>query len=360
MNTAIWHSAHVFHHAPDGTDELLLTGVRPLLASFDNEGFPAYFQRHWAKGPHVRINVRASRRSWDQRLRPMIDEAMGAYLSDHPSQGHPDPEHEMRAHEELARLEEEHGPLFPWHPDNSIHYADFDRRLHVLGTPEASDLLARFHADTTELAFAIMEDARGGARLERLFTLMLATAGEACPPITKGAISYRSHTEGFLANVSRPGAIRDRFQQIHQTNRQALAERLHEVLRGLESGEHRLPHLAEWVALVREYKRRLEGLEAEGLLVLPRVGLPMQSTGQWSRVSPFHKALFGNEEIRKELDESSWFTVYRALLNYQYLFFGRVGVIPRERFLLCYLAARTVELEFDVEVPEMLGLGITP
>ncbi|WP_283133917.1 thiopeptide maturation pyridine synthase [Rhizohabitans arisaemae] len=360
MTTSTWHSAHVFHHSPEGVDELILGAVRPLISALP-AGTSGYFQRHWVLGPHVRINVRAEPGVWDRTVRPLIEEIVGGHQRRHPSAGHPDPEWEMRAHEKLAQLESEPGPLAPWQPDNTIGYAPFDPRLHVLGTPEASELLARFHVETTPLVFKIMEDVAGGAqRLDIALNLMLASAQVLCPPIDKGAISYRSHAEGFLANVVNPGEMRERFDRVFASNRESLSARLREVLAGVETGEHGLPHLAGWTAILADFQQRVQDLSRTGGLILPRVGLPMAGTGEWNRVSPFHRVLFGNEEVRRELDESEWFTVYRALLNYQYLFFSRFGMIPRERFLLCYLAARAVETEYDVRIPEMFseaGLG---
>jgi hypothetical protein len=349
--TAQWHSAHVHYHTGDA-DTLILDAVRPLVEQL---GCPAFFTRHWLRGPHVRLAVLVDEPTWSGQVRPLIDETIGGWLVEHPSTGAVDMDRELAAHRWLAELEEESGEITPWHPDNTIDYPPYDRRLHVLGSEAAADLLASFHADTTELAFAVLAGVRAGApRLATPLDLMLATAELACPPITRGVLSYRSHVEGFLANCADPAGMRTRFDQRYEAVRDPLAERLGEVLATVAGTGRPLPYLAGWAELVRRYYARTEELVAAEQLRLPEFVVPLPAGARprgYAKVSEFHAALGANEDALRELREGQWFAIYRVLLNYQYLLFSRLGLRPVDRFLLCYLAARTVEDTYGLPAP---------
>ncbi|GIH05364.1 hypothetical protein Rhe02_34310 [Rhizocola hellebori] len=357
-----WYSAHVYYYDRN-QDDLLLDAVRPLFAEFATmEGVGRwYWQRHWRLGPHVRLNVRATEAAWTKQVQPLIDRVIGDYLREHPSAGTASPERDLPSHRQLAALEQEHGPLMPWQPDNSIHYTDYDRRLHVLGTQQSSDLLADFHAVTTPIADACLELARkSGDRFDIPLSFMFATAARGCPPIEKGFLSYRSHAEGFLANSSNPAGFRERFEQLYWTNAEMLQRQLTSVLGFLDGGEQEPPLMSEWASIVDIYHSRALALHRAGHLVLQAIVTPEQAQATQAapghlNVSDFHRALLGNDEIRTELAAAEWFAVYRVLLNYQYLLFNRLGMAPVQRFTLCYLAARTVEEAYQIPIPAMFS-----
>lgn len=357
-----WHSTHVAYHDRTGHDELILDAVRPLFAALPAEVDGAYFSRHWVRGPHVRIHVRCTPEVFDTAVRPLIESAVGAQLERRPSAEHPGPAHEQRLHERLAELESEAGPLTPWLPNNTIHHLPYDRRLHVLRTEEAADQLAEFHTDTTPIAFEVLDRVRAGEqRLDLLISLMMGTAHAACPPISRGYFSYRSHAEGFFANSGDGAGLRAQFDRVYESNRDGLAERMKEVLAAVDGGDEEVALLPPWLVVVRKYQERSGPMLEQGLLPMPDP-LPTAAAegkttqpGQFSNISEFHQALYGNADVRRQLTET-WFTVYRVLLNYQYLFFSRLGVTPVERFMLCHLVARTVEDSQGIELPAMIGL----
>ena len=72
--------------------------------------------RHWQRGPHLRLNIRASDRDWTRVVQPAINEVIGGYLAAHPSTAQLDEAAMLPQHELLAMLEEEHGPLTPGSP----------------------------------------------------------------------------------------------------------------------------------------------------------------------------------------------------------------------------------------------------
>ena len=349
-----WHSVQVHRHHPRGTDDMLLDTVRPLVAEIAADVDGAFFTRHWRRGPHVRIQVCCSDAAWPA-VRSVITGRMRAFLESDPSAGHPDPEGELVRHAWLAELEDEPGPIAPWHPDNSIQFEPFDARLHVLGTQETADLLTRYHVVTTPLVFDVLAAMRGGAQLSVLaLRLMFATAELGYPPITRGFLSYRSHAEGYLANTTDPAAMRARFEEAYRRNSNSLGELLTETLADVGGAEaEHSPRwlLPAWLPVARTVLDRAMALSEEGSLRLAPIEVPAESGPGGLTPSSFHRSLFGDEEVRRLLSES-WFTVYRVLLNFQYLLFGRLGMAPRDRFLLCYLAARTVEDRYDIRRPD--------
>lgn len=360
-----WHSAHVYYYSPQ-KDTLILDAVRPLLAAVgrSSEVSQAYFVRHWLRGPHIRVHVRTTPSAWRHQVQPLIAEVIGGYLRTHPSTSDMSEERELPVHRRLADLELEDGPLTPWYPDNSVQYLPYDKRLHVLRTEESAALLADFHVDTTPLAFAALDHVRRGAnRLEVPLALAFATAARGCPPIDKGFISYRSHAEGFLANSSDPDGLRTRFERAYRSNAGAVTQLLTEVLTDIETGQHEVPFLADWIRIVDTYQRRAGDLNDAGGLALAPIEVPPDPPESGAaapvgkNVSAFHRALFGDSRIRETLNGSPWFAVYRVLLNYQYLLFNRLGLVPVERFLLCYLVARTVEEAYDISIPDFIDPG---
>jgi len=306
--------------------------------------------------------------TWRNQAQPRTAAVIGEYLRQHPSRATLDPEQELRAHTTLAELESEHGTLAPWFPDNSVQYLPYDRRLHVLGMSEAADLLADFHVQTTPLAFRILaEQPAGSPRLGALLSLMFASAQIGCPPISSGYLSYRSHAEGFFANCADPDGTRSRFESRYQANREQLAEHMRAAISvadddaQLGTGEIAdVPYLSEWSAIARTFLAAAERLVSDGKLSLPGLHSTDQVEQRLGRglrnISEFHEALYANENVLRVLGSGSWFDVYRVLLNYQYMFFSRLGLSPPNKFLLCHLAARTVEETHDVTLNKVLDL----
>jgi hypothetical protein len=78
------HTLHIAYHDAD-KNGLLLDGIRPALARLGADGTNAFLLRHWWRGPHLRLNVRTDERAWRERVRPLVEKAVGAYLAAHPS-----------------------------------------------------------------------------------------------------------------------------------------------------------------------------------------------------------------------------------------------------------------------------------
>lgn len=348
-----WRSVHVYYHG-SGLDDLIFEAVQPLFAEVRTSVNGAYFLRHWRQGPHVRVNLRSDQDTWSATVKPAVEDIIGEFLRRKPSTATVDERTQLPGHRVLAVREHERGPLEPWYPNNSIQYQPHDDRRHVLGSERASDLLIQFYCDTTELAFEMLRLANSGTdRLVIGLDLMFAVAHTMFPPVTRGFISYRSHAEAFLARTGRAAAAREVFERRYQLRRSELACRLRAVLATFDGSSHPVPFVREWTAVMQRYQAAGEELIRSGELSFAgSVGGSRVTEGP-PRLSEFHSLLVSSSGY-EALSRSTPFLCYRLILNYTYLHLTRLGVRPVDRFLLCHLAANTVEDAFGVSAMDMI------
>ena len=353
-----WRSAHIYYYEPDKTG-LLLDAVRPLLGRLRDVAPSAHVLRHWRRGPHLRLNIRASDRTWTGIVKPAIDEVIGGYLAAHPSTARLDEGTTLAQHELLAKVEKEHGPLTPWFPDNSIQYAAYDDRLHVLRDPEAADLLADFYTESTPLLFQMLDQVRTGHERPELIGLsvMLANSVTAMPPITHSYVSYRSHAEGFICLCADPGTTRRQFDDYYTDNRAALTARVRAVMATLEGdGADPVAFVRDWAGLIARFRDRATPLIAAGKLIRP----PAYDQNQAATTpNELHNMMFGNRAYHKAVFENPEFSRYRLLINYTYLHISRLGLTPPQRFRLCHLAANAVEEVYHRNAIEEIRLYVS-
>ncbi|MEU7748608.1 thiopeptide maturation pyridine synthase [Nonomuraea sp. NPDC049158] len=391
-----WHSVHIAYHDVPGQDDLLLDAVGPLLRRVSGIVEAAHVLRHWRRGPHLRLNVKTDPATWADAVRQAIDEVIGSYLRVHPSTVVLDQRGLLAQHRVLAEQEKDPGPLTPWYPDNSLHYAPYDPRHQALDE-DAADLLADFYTDSTPLLLDMLRHVRLGHDTKDglAMALMLATSHTALGPITRSFVSYRSHAEGFLARCADPNAMRARFERDYQAQRDELTGRVRAVIATLDgttstdcttgtdstaAGTDRTDSTAgtghtttgtdatactagitgitgipvlfvrEWAALVAEYGRRAEPLIARGRLIRPG---SHQEALAIPRLSDFHRLMFSSRTYHDRVFADPDFLRYRVLINYTYLQNTRLGITPPARFRICHLAANAVEEVYDLSA---LGL----
>jgi AcrR family transcriptional regulator len=323
-----WRSAHIHYY--DNLDELILDAVQPVLDRLRADVDKAYWIRHWRRGPHLRLNIHTTSRTWDQIVHPALQEVVGGYLAAHPSTTVLDEPAETARHERLAVQEWETEPLRPWVPNNTIRYEPYDARLHVMGSQTCADLQADFHTDTTELAVAILAAIRGGAdRLVIALALMFAYARITLEPgITRGYMSYFSHATGFFDRRSSPESARVEFDRRYETRRESLAELLNEVLNTVETDDTTNPFITDWVRIARRYRQRSEPLIASGRVQWKHlddrpVGKVFRGTGTGILAD-----VRANDAWRAEVYESTWNQSHRLVLNFQYQLLSRLGIVP--------------------------------
>ncbi|WP_309114232.1 thiopeptide maturation pyridine synthase [Saccharothrix sp.] len=343
-----WHCVHVQYYDPD-KDGLILDAVRPLFDDLRPHAERLHLARHWRRGPHVRLFVKTDPGRWTRVVKPRIDTVIGEYLAAHPSTTVPDPARALAQHRLLARHEQEHGPLTPWLPDNTVHEQPYDPRLHVLRSPETAELMAEFAADSTPLLFDLLAQARVGARKELLaLELMPATSATARPPITRSFVSYRSHAEGYLHACGDPDAVRTAFEGHYRTHRQSFVDCTREVL--ATPG----PFARAWAALCREYGPRVQPLIGQGLVFAPTPAEPPAITPR----APMHAMMFGNRAFRQAVFANPGFLRYRFLLNCTYLQINRLGLTPYERMRTCHCAANAVEEIHGISAIELVRAAV--
>lgn len=358
-----WHGVQIYYYEED-KDGLILDCVRPLFERLRPEVEQLCFTRHWRRGPHLRLGILTTGKTFRDVVRPEVETTVGRYLATHPSTARVDEEKLLAVHRQLALEEHERGPLVPFYPDNSIQYDPFDRRIDVLGSEAAARLLERFYDETNQVAFEMLDHVRRGhSRLTVALDLMFATAHAMWPDIRRGFISYRSHAEGFIVRASNPEGRRARCEETYRSRSAALKQRLTAILEILDSGSRdnrrgEVPFIVEWVAIMERFRALVEPLIAAGDISFS-AGEAQQENRTWDpellRHSTFHRLLQSNSARLTFMREDLGFLCYRWMLNLLYLHLNRIGIRPVERFMLCYLAASTVEDLFGISANDFVA-----
>lgn len=348
-----WYSAHIYYYEPD-KDALILDAIRPLLHQLRSVVQGAYFVRHWRQGPHLRVHIRTDAHTWASTVTPLLEQTIGAYLRAHPSTAALDERVELPIHLLLAEREQEHGPLTPWYPDNSIHYQPYDPRLHVLRHQEVADLLNDYLSASTEILFDLLEYIRGGADTQELLSLglMLATSYTLAPPLHRSFMSYRSHAEGFMSSSTDPAATRAAFDAYYRTHREALTDRVRAVVATLEGRPEGppVPFVRDWAALLTTYADRAKPLIEAGL-VYPKTPAPQPSDPP---LPGYLQMLSLSRAYREGVLDTPHFHRYRLGINWTYLQLNRLGMTPFQRMRTCYIVASAVEDVYGVSVMDMV------
>ncbi|RJL24153.1 lantibiotic dehydratase C-terminal domain-containing protein [Bailinhaonella thermotolerans] len=310
-----WRSARVFYYEPD-KDDLLLDAVRPVMRRVAGDVHAAHVLRHWSEGPHLRLNIRSDQETWDELVRPAIEETVGGYLRDHPS---------------LERLEAGED----WQPDNTIVYEPAARRH-----PADEALLADFYSDTTEPLFAMLDHVRHGLDTKDglALALILAVSHGVSGPITRNLDSFRTLAEAYCARSEDPETTRTRFEEEYRARCGELTSRVSRVIQSLEGGD-RLPFVREWAALMTGYGERAAKLMAKGKAVAVAVADEPESP----QLSELNRLMMTADPDHDEATASPDFLRYRTLLNFTHLQFARLGLLPADTFRLCHLTANAVE-----------------
>ena len=343
-----WHTASVYYFDDRGRDDLIVDAVRPLFAA---AGVPAHFKRHWRRGPHVRLNFRATPRYLRREVLPRLDSTVGAFLRERPSNSTVsavDAAALLPLHVRLLDVEREHGQLWPWRADNSVHVEPYDSRAHVFGGKPAADLVAEFCTASNDAAFDAIDLVRRGRqqRLWLAFDLMVATAHAfAAGGITGGYVSFRAHAEVFMARSDEPQRWRADWNRRYRQAAGALRDRLDSAVAG--NGVTAAP----WLAALRGMRDRGFAMVDSGQLRMEAAAAGKQPPPD---ASPFLRELITNDDFHHRLMPSPAFRRYRLLLNLLYLHLTRIGVRPVDRYLLCHLVANCVEERYGLDCVESL------
>ncbi|WP_405914206.1 hypothetical protein OG760_35795 [Streptomyces sp. NBC_00963] len=378
-----WRAAHIAYFGDD-TDQLILHAVRPVIERCAGHVESAYVLRHWRRGPHLRLVVRATPAVFAGLVEPAVCELVGGHLRARPSTAAPLEEADLLPlHRRLAAAEREPGPLTPFYRDNSITWEEHDRRIDVLGCPVGADELALFYQQTNSLLFEHLESVAAGLPRETLaLRLMLATAHTLCrhpqdPSIRRGFVSFRSHAEGYLSTVG--PQVRDAFEQRYTANSTVLTAQVRAVVAALDSGAAEpgasdsgapdtgtsetgaaaepgpASELHRWVATIDPLGTRWTALYEAG--EIPETEIPADEEngiGELLTTSPLHRAINGSATYKQMMYRDPRFLRYRLMLNYTYLHLSRLGLPGLTRYLLCHLTANAVEEVYGVSALELV------
>ncbi|MER5769720.1 thiopeptide maturation pyridine synthase [Streptomyces sp. NPDC001985] len=345
-----WRSIQIRYYS-EAKDDLILDAVRPLLADLGDRVRQPYIVRHWRRGPHLRLNLRADADVWEREVLPEATARLGRHLRDHPSTTVLDEAAVTERQRLLAVRESDHGPLGPWYPDNTLQTEPYEDRRHILRDDRLIDLLDTFHAESTALAFPTLEAIRRGelSLFRVALDLMIAFAHTSVPPIARGYMSFRSHAEAFCSYCEDRDGVRAGFEAAYQ--RQAAPLRALVRDRVARVDEDRSPrHVREWLRLVARQKEIAAPLIAGGEIDLdgaaPEPGMVQRHTVD------FHEVLLGTGRYTTEVLGSEWFLTHRLAINMLYAHLSRLGLVPLQRYLFCHLIAGAVEAEYGVSPVE--------
>jgi hypothetical protein len=348
--------------------ELLRDVLLPEILDWarDDAVEAAYLQRHWRRGPHVRLCVRAAD-AQAARLRARDGLAVvAAHLAARPSGAPLDPVAYLERSRDLAELELRPDPLEPLWPDNRVFLEPAEDDTARFGGDEAfafrEDFLARAMAPVRQL----LDAARERPALVPTYVLHIFVVLAASYPsgIGYGYLSFRSHLEDFLDDRDGEGAMRAAFAQRFEPARDAVRRQVEALLDELgDDGRGPLadPVLATWQELFGWAWERARELAGRGVLTEDPAPLlsPIahvlggRAARRWTfddarGKSDFHERL-GDLDFLPERVNVQRFAAYRWLVNLTYALLPLLGMSPAERYYLSHVLSETVE--------EMTGRG---
>jgi Lantibiotic biosynthesis dehydratase C-term len=348
-----WISLRLVHHGND-KERLALRVIEALEPLLETGVLRGYFvQRHWWRGPHLRFNLRfASPQAFDDwrcHLERVAQTALEAYPSVRPLS---EAEY-LHRYAPVAALELSDESLTPLEADNSWRWMAFSMREAMYGSRELTVLSRQLLTDTQALFDGLLRRTVSdrSARLFSLVELMLHHVAAFDDP-ANAALSFRSHAEAYFHLADDDGALRQRFSKLHEAHAEAFAATYARALRGQGAA-----WLESWTAAVRSLQRTATTAFATGGSRLPsrddflqmQRHLPegVEPASSVHDLGAGHQALLDpNSALSHELARPE-VQAMRLVTNLLYERFVSLGVTVRERFLLCTLAAMTVERHHD-------------
>ncbi|MEU1598726.1 hypothetical protein ABZ468_39430 [Streptomyces sp. NPDC005708] len=324
---------------------------------------PCYLERHWFRGPHIRLVVPGSLPGgvvMEEVVAPIR-----AYLTRHPSTTPLVTEDYLRLSEELGRAELVRPPYGPLRPDNTVSVEDqaAQAQASTVLIGESGYRLKQLYLTQAvrPLEAALAAVGRGAHRAVPAFQALVANAARwPVGGLVTGQLSYRSHLEDFLANDDGDGRIRARFEdQFGRTKAKfarVLAEFLENSTDGVYTGAD--PCLRAWTDVfdtvwprVLAAAERRDFEEDLGPGYLDQAGLfDPQTERQWrfgsDRPSSEFHAQLGKLNFLDERVNVVPFAAYRFLTNNLTRWLPLLDVPPIERYFLSYAVSELVESHF--------------
>ncbi|MBT8163029.1 MULTISPECIES: lantibiotic dehydratase C-terminal domain-containing protein [Arthrobacter] len=337
------------NHHDDRKRELLLD-LLPLLREMERvSGIDAlWIQRHWLRGPHLRINM-STAAPLQEDIRLGIEEAARLALERRPSTREIDPQEWEKTSISLGQAELVPGPYGPVAKDNTIEWEQqpvgtdtFVRDLEVLKVKGA---LISQSLPMVQEALTQQHDRRSVIALYAMLALAKAYPDGGA---AHGYLAYLSHWKEFLHWNPASERIEEVWAKSYENQREPIAA----LFKSL--GNQPDPMLERWEGWVSAAWDPALDLARRGL-VLPyphadRLELAKSMGEQLGRrwgggddrkYSDFHT------EFRKldftKLGDSDAFSAFRFLINCQFDILTLMDIHPVERYTLAYFLSRAVE-----------------
>jgi lantibiotic biosynthesis dehydratase-like protein len=318
-----------------------------------------YVERHWLRGPRVRLCVRAGDPAVLDHARAAVVPAIEAYVADHRSRAALDEAAYLQRSETLGTRELIKPPYGPLAPDNAVVLEDHAPRADLLGGELAVDYYEDFLTRAMAPLAAHLEAARRdrNARLDYAVRIMTMLAASYHGGVVAGALSYRSHLEYFLHEDDRDGRIRARFAahyaEAHDPIVGAVRATLADMTDGVYTGTE--PVLRAWGELFAFGRAR--GLElAEARVITEDPGplfravaseMSEQALRPWTAYegrtwSEFHDTLLRGAVLPQRVNVEI-FSAFRWMVNLYYTVLKLLDVAPIERYFLNHLLSEAIE-----------------
>ncbi|WP_027346917.1 lantibiotic dehydratase C-terminal domain-containing protein [Hamadaea tsunoensis] len=326
----------------------------------------AFLERHWLRGPHVRLAVPAGTPE-----APLLADVAG-YLRRNPSRQPVDPVAYARLSRELGRSELVAGPYEPVRADNTAVMEDYPEQDSVALLGEAGFALKR-----RILARAVEPLAHGLEALDRGRHRVVVAMGALIANATRwpigglatGQLSYRSHLEDFLANNDADGQVRTllaaRFAANEDSLRAAFRAQVSATDHGRYTGDDPYPRAWSeafddvWPALL-EASQAGEVTEDVGPGYLSAAREFDERTERQWRFGPdrpssdFHHELGKLRDLPERVHVSE-FAAYRFVTNQVTRWLPLLGISPVERYFASFAVCELTEQEFGVSWRDQLA-----
>ncbi|MGB8955822.1 MAG: lantibiotic dehydratase C-terminal domain-containing protein [Tumebacillaceae bacterium] len=346
----MWLSFRVNYHDPN-KNPLLMDGVLPVVQSLQEQGVVGnfYFLRHWLRGPHLRLNLECAYGLFEQSIRPLVLEQIGAYLAAHPSATLSE-EELLPQHRELAKMEMITDPLSPFSPNNTVEEVPY-QNVSALGA-EGTRLQELYNVSTSGLLVRLLERSQAdpNALIPDLIQVMIAVIANV-KDVRRSYLSFRSHSESMLHAYDQTGALRRQFQQKYDANREPIIALIRSMVQEVKTQDADVdPLFKQWAAFIRKFFQEVVAAVERGGVRPP---LPEDMEGFYTehgvpdgwvvqQLSEFHELFYSKEDINDILNGTE-FKSLRMMLNYLYHTFLQAGIKPIERYYLGFLVANGVE-----------------
>ncbi|MFD3269431.1 lantibiotic dehydratase C-terminal domain-containing protein [Paenibacillus dendritiformis] len=329
-----------------------------------------YLQRHWKYGPHVRIHVRTEEpETWGQ-IRSYLESAIRTYLKRYPSTSHLDREKYLEQSIRLGIEELDNGPYEPLRPDNSIVFEREAGNATVLGGAQQQTLKDELMTLTMPSVYQLLVRTRDEKSRRNAYVLQLMCMFSNRLPevgIRRGYLSFQSHLEEFLFQFDRTGDIRTLFERKSQETVHEAAESIGSVLQSSKNGKYAGsdPVLQAWAVCLEKLWTRMESAAKSRIItesadhlanVAGQVGEEAKRKWEFAtrEVSPFHHSLKKLNYLPERIHTES-FSIYRWSVNLLYLLLPLAGITPMDRYYLCYLFTKAVEMRFGYSWEEIFS-----